>query len=114
MAPRRTVSRPSKTLWRRQRRRTRRTGSCSLARWYGNESWRILESRWLSGVAGDLWARMEQGTSLTGNAFVAKIEDDELLMLPPQEVVIVSETVRSSGGIKYRRVIGYDWDPTRL
>jgi len=58
---------------------------------FGNESLRILEHPWPGATAGELWARMEQCDSLEGNAFVAKIESDELLLLPPAEVVIVSE-----------------------
>src|SRR6185503_3450689 len=81
---------------------------------FGNPDLRILEYPWPGATAGELWARMEQANSLSGNAFVAKIEDDELLMLPANEVVIVSEVVTSSSGVKYKRPIGYDWDPNRL
>lgn len=80
---------------------------------YGNQDLRILEYPWPGATAGELWARMEQANSLDGNAFIAKVENDELLMLPPKEVVIVSEVVTSSTGIKYKRPIGYDWDPER-
>jgi phage portal protein BeeE len=80
---------------------------------FGNTDLRILEYPWPGATAGELWARMEQSESLTGNTFVAQVEDDELLMLPANEVVIVSEEVTSSGGVKYRRVLGYDWDPDR-
>jgi phage portal protein BeeE len=71
----------------------------------------ILESPWPNGTAGELWARMEQDLSTAGGPYIAKIEDDELLRLPPREVTIVSEDVVSSGGVKYKRVLGYDWDP---
>lgn len=81
---------------------------------FGNPDLRILEYPWPGATAGELWARMEQADSLAGNAFVAKVEDDELLMLPADEVVIVSEEVTSSTGIKYKRPIGYDWDPERV
>lgn len=81
---------------------------------FGNPDLRILEYPWPGATAGELWARMEQSASLTGNAFVAKVETDELLMLPANEVVIVSEVVTSSTGVKYKRPIGYDWDPSRL
>jgi phage portal protein BeeE len=80
---------------------------------YGNQDLQILEHPWPGATAGELWARMEQSVSTAGNAFVAKVEDDELLVLPAGEVVIVSEAVTSSGGIQYKRPIGYDWDPTR-
>lgn len=79
---------------------------------YGTEDLRILEYPWPNGTTGDLWARMEQDESLAGNAFIAQVENNELLRLPPQEVTIVSEIVTSSQGIKYKRPIGYDWDPS--
>jgi phage portal protein BeeE len=81
---------------------------------YGNQDLSILEHPWPGATAGELWARMEQSVSTGGNAFVAKVEDDELLILPAHEVVIVSEVVTSSSGVRYKRPIGYDWDPTRL
>lgn len=81
---------------------------------FGNPDLGILEYPWPGATAGELWARMEQQSSLYGNAFVAKIEDDELLVLPANEIVIVSEQVTSSNGVRYKRPIGYDWDPTRL
>lgn len=81
---------------------------------FGNTDLGILEYPWPGATAGELWARMEQQSSLYGNAFVAKIEADELLVLPANEVVIVSEQVTSSNGIRYKRPLGYDWDPTRL
>ncbi len=78
---------------------------------YGTQDLRILEEPWPNGTAGDLWSLMELGASSAGNAFVAKVEDDELLWLPPKEVTIVSEMVTSSRGVRYRRPLGYDWDP---
>jgi len=73
-----------------------------------------LEYPWPNATTGELLARMEQQASLYGNAFVAKVEDDELLVLPADETVIVSEVVTSSTGVRYKRPIGYDWDPNRL
>jgi phage portal protein BeeE len=81
---------------------------------YGNQDLRLLEYPWPNATAGELWARMEQSNSLDGNAFVAKVENDELLVLPAKEVIIVSEVVTSSSGIRYKRPIGYDWDPQRF
>ena len=78
---------------------------------YGNEDLRILEYPWPGATAGELWARMELDLSTAGGPYTAKIEDDELLRLPPREVTIVSEEVTSSGGVRYKRVLGYDWDP---
>jgi phage portal protein BeeE len=81
---------------------------------YGRPDLRILEEPWPNGTAGDLWARMEQDVSLAGNAFIAKVEDDTLLRLPPSEVTIVSRVETSLGGTRYRQVIGYDWDPDKV
>jgi len=71
----------------------------------------ILEYPWPNGTAGELWARIELDLSTGGQPFIAKVEDDELLMLPPREVTIVSQEIVSTGGIRYRRPIAYDWDP---
>jgi len=79
---------------------------------YGTEDLRILEYPWPNGTAGDLWAAMEQDVSLAGNAFIWKPEPDLLVRLPPAEVTIISELHRGPAGT-YRRVIGYDWDPSR-
>jgi phage portal protein BeeE len=80
---------------------------------YGNPDLSLLENPWPGATEGELWARMEQSATLAGNAFVAKVETDELLMLPADETVIVSEVVTSTNGVRYKRPIGYDWDPTR-
>ena len=80
-------------------------------RLYGSEDLRILEYPWENATTGELWARMEQDLSTAGGPFIAKIEDDELLRVPPQEVTIVSEETVSTGGVRYKHVIGYDWDP---
>src|SRR5215468_321937 len=79
---------------------------------YGDESLRLLEYPWPNGTSGDLWARMEQDVSLAGNAFIWKAEPDRLVRLPPIEVTILSELHEGPNG-RYRRVIGYDWDPSR-
>jgi phage portal protein BeeE len=81
-------------------------------RLFGNPDLRILEYPWPNATAGELWARMEQQSSLTGNAFVAKVAVDELLVLPSAEVTIVSEVVVSPSGTRYKRPLGYDWDPS--
>src|SRR6266568_4520765 len=78
---------------------------------YGTQDLRILEESWPNGTSGDLLSLMELGASSAGNAFIAAVEDDELLWLPPKEVTIVSEMVTSSRGVRYRRPLGYDWDP---
>jgi hypothetical protein len=80
---------------------------------YGTEDLRILEYPWQNATSAELVARMEQDVSLAGNAFEAKVEDDELWRLPPAEVTIISEEVTSSlTGAVYKRPIGYDWDPS--
>jgi phage portal protein BeeE len=80
---------------------------------YGTEDLRILEFPWPNGSTGDLWARMELDVTTAGNFFAARVEDDELLRLPPAETTIISEVTTSSRGVKYKRVIGYDWDPSK-
>lgn len=79
---------------------------------YGTEALRILEYPWPNCTAGELWARMEQSNSTAGNAFVWKADTDRLVVLPPDEVTIVSQVVRGPNG-RYRDVIGYDWDPSK-
>ena len=79
---------------------------------YGTEDLRILEYPWPNGTSGDLWARMSLDIDAAGNAFIWKAEPNLLVRLPPSEVTIVSEMVQGSTG-SYRRVLGYDWDPSR-
>jgi len=79
---------------------------------YGTPDLSILEKPWPNGTTAELIARMELDLSTAGNAFVWKAEPDRLVPMPPDEVTIVSEKVRSSGGGTYRQVIGYDWNPT--
>src|SRR5579862_5730780 len=87
--------------------------SLTTKKLYGNEDLRILEYPWENATAGELVARMEQDVSLAGNAFIVKMEADELFRLPPAEVTIVSEQVTSSlTGATYKRPLGYDWDPS--
>ena len=71
----------------------------------------ILEYPWLGATAGELWCRYEQDVSTAGGPYFAKIENDQLLRLPPREVTIVSDEFVSTGGTRYKQVIGYDWDP---
>jgi phage portal protein BeeE len=83
---------------------------------YGTEDLRVLEYPWPDGTTGELIARMEQDASQAGNAFVAVVEDGanpQLLRLPPDEVAIVSKVAVSGTGVRYRQLLGYDWDPQR-
>jgi phage portal protein BeeE len=80
---------------------------------FGNPDLMLLEEPWANATTSELLARMEQQSSLYGNAFVAQVESDELLILPANEVTIVSEVVTSSTGVQYKRPIGYDWDPMK-
>ena len=80
---------------------------------YGTEDLRILEYPWPNGTAGELWASLELAVSTAGNSFTAKLEDDLLLRLPAVETTIVSQETVSTGGVRYKEVIGYDWDPDR-
>jgi len=80
---------------------------------YGTQDLRILEYPWPGATTGELIAQMVMDVDTAGNSFIASIEPDRLLRLPPIETTIVSEEVTSSGGVRYRNVIGYDWDPDR-
>lgn len=73
----------------------------------GDPSLKLLRRPWPNGSTGDLLARMEQDSSLAGNAFIWNA-GNQLVRLPPGEVTIVSELVDDT----YRRVIGFDWEPT--
>ena len=79
---------------------------------YGTPALSVLEKPWPNGTTAELIARMELDLSTAGNSFIWKAEPDLLVPMPPDEVTIISEKVRSSRGGHYRRVIGYDWDPT--
>jgi hypothetical protein len=78
---------------------------------YGRPELKVLERPWPGATTGELIARAEQDVSLAGNSFIWKA-DAELVRLPPDEVTIVSVVGHDSSGRRYRRVIGYDWDPT--
>ena len=81
-------------------------------RLYGTPDLAVLEHPYPGCTTGELIARMEQDVSLAGNSFTWQAEPDLLVRLPPDEVTIISEVRRATGGGTYRRVIGYDWDPT--
>src|SRR6266536_3423844 len=78
---------------------------------YGSQDLAILEEPWPNCTTGELLARMEQDLTVAGNAYLWKAEDDLLVQMPPDEVTIISEEFRGSRG-HYRRVVGYDWDPS--
>jgi HK97 family phage portal protein len=86
--------------------------SLSNKKLYGNESLRILEYPWPNGTTGELLARMEQDTSLVGNAYIWNA-GDQLVRLRPDLVTIVSEQVPDIMGRPYRVVRGYYWDPSK-
>jgi phage portal protein BeeE len=78
---------------------------------YGRPELKILEKPWPGATSGEMIARAEQDISLAGNSFMWKT-DSQLVRLPPDEVTIVSRVFRDTSGRRYRKVIGYDWDPT--
>ena len=78
---------------------------------YGSQDLAILEEPWPNCTTGELLARMEQDLTVAGNAYLWKAEDDLLVQMPPDEVTIISEEFRGARG-HYRRVVGYDWDPS--
>jgi phage portal protein BeeE len=65
-------------------------------------------------TSGDLLARMEQDTFLTGNSYIWDAPgEDRLVRLRPDWVTIVSEAVQVAGGGFYRRPLGYWWEPPK-
>jgi phage portal protein BeeE len=86
---------------------------------YGNQSLSVLEHPFGPGsTSGELIARMEQDSSLAGNAYVwappADGDDEDaapLVRLRPDWVTIVSELVSVPGGGSYRRKLGYWHQP---
>jgi len=62
-----------------------------------------------------LLARMEQDVSLAGNAYIWDAPgEDRLVRLRPDWTTIVSELVSvAGGGGRYRRKIGYWWEPPK-
>lgn len=76
----------------------------------GNTDLAVLEKPWPNGTTGELLARMEQDSSLAGNAYIWNT-GEQLVRLRPDYVTIVSEQVRDVLGRTYRKVIGYFWDP---
>jgi phage portal protein BeeE len=69
-----------------------------------------LESPWPNATTGELLARMEQDTSLAGNAYVWNA-GAQLVRLRPDWVTIVSEIRYDPIGRTYREPVGYWWDP---
>jgi phage portal protein BeeE len=81
---------------------------------FGNTDLKILEEPWPDGSTGDLLSRMEQDTSLAGNAYIWDAPgEDRLVRLRPDWVTIISEIVQVPGGGQYRQVTGYYWEPPK-
>lgn len=79
---------------------------------YGSQALRLLEEPWPGGTSGELLARMEQDTSLAGNAFIRRVSPTRLERLRPDWVTIVSTvTDEPYGGTQVREVVGYLYAP---
>ena len=80
---------------------------------FGNTSLAALEKPFGPGsTSGELIARMEQDSSLAGNAYIwAPPGEDYLVRMRPDWVTIVSELVPVEGGGSYRRKLGYWHQP---
>ncbi|MDM4722768.1 phage portal protein [Micromonospora sp. WMMA1363] len=79
-------------------------------RLFGGPALERLEEPWPNGSAGELWARMEQDVSLSGNAYI-RDAGNWLERLRPDWVTIVSEVVEDEQGRQIREVVGYLYDP---
>ena len=78
---------------------------------YTDQSLGILQKPWGPGNTGsesELLARLEQDTSLTGNAFIWQVPGgDRLVRLRPDWTTIVSQVIQVPGGGSYREPVGY-------
>lgn len=78
---------------------------------FGTPDLALLERPWPNGTTGELLARMELDASLAGNAFVRKVNDEQLERLRPDRVTIISEVRTDALGRDYREVVGFMHDP---
>ena len=66
---------------------------------FGNQSLRLLEEPWIAGTTQDLIIQMAQHTELGGNAYVARIGGELVVMRPDWvEIVIEERAVRGGRG----------------
>lgn len=79
---------------------------------YGDQGLNLLEHPWPNGTTRDLLARMEQDTSLAGNAFIRKVSDDLLERLRPDYMTIITKVVKDGQGRDVRELVGYAYNPT--
>lgn len=77
---------------------------------FGDTSLGKLERPWPGGTTGDLLSRMELHAALGGSAYV-RDAGDQLEMLRPDWVTIVSRITLDAYGEEIRQVIGYAFDP---
>lgn len=67
---------------------------------FGNASLRLLEEPWVGGTTQDLIARMTQHADLGGNAYVAKIGGELVVMRPDWVDIIVEERMVRGGRVE--------------
>jgi phage portal protein BeeE len=82
---------------------------------FGNTSLATLEVPFgPPSTTGDLLARMEQDQVLAGNAYIWNPPGEgRLVRLRPDWTTIVSEVVQVDGGGRYKRPVGYFWEPPK-
>ena len=82
---------------------------------FGNTSLAKLEEPFgPETTTGDLLARMEQDGFMAGQAYIWDAPgEDRLIRLRPDWTTIVSEVVHVGGGGRYRRKVGYWWEPPK-
>lgn len=81
-------------------------------RLYGNTDLSLLEYPWPNGTTGELLARMEQDDSLAGNAYNWNTGEGQIVRFRPDLITIISEEVQDRIGRKFRKVVGYFYDPS--
>lgn len=84
-------------------------------RLFGDTRLSLLEYPWPGATSGELFARIEQDVSTSGNAYIRRATpadgtDDQLVQMRPDCVTIVSEEIRDSAGRTWRRPRGYEED----
>lgn len=72
-----------------------------------------VEHPWPNGTTGELLARMIQDADLAGNCYIWNT-GEQLVRLNPRFVTIVSEEVTDGHGRKYRKLLGYYYDPSGM
>lgn len=84
---------------------------------FADEELGILERPWPNGTTGELLGHMEQDVSLTGNCFIALVEDKDgrrLRRLRPDWVTIINGSPTSDPFDIHARPVGYIYKTPRM